>query len=115
MSINIKYQKIVNYLKKIIFDDQIILIVLSFFIAILAAYTAILFRYSFESLQKYFYGTHLDSSFINLENIPWFLIMIVTTTGGLVVGFFIYFFMPYKKSTGVANAGLRVGGAAGRT
>ncbi len=101
----LKYFNIIvrNILKKIIFDEQLLTILLSLIIGTLAAYAAISFKLIFEILQKIFYGTSLDSSIYNLENISWILILIVPSIGGLAVGLLIYFFMPNKRSTGVAD------------
>ena len=98
-----KYIKLKNIFFNFINDDYFYLIILSIIVGILVSIFAILFRLSFETLQTLFYSAPLDSNSIKLGDIPWYILLIVPTIGGLVIGILLHNFMPNRRSTGIAD------------
>ncbi len=97
------YVKLKSFLFNFNNDDYIYLIIFSIILGILVSICTFLFRLCFETLQIIFYGVSLDSTSIQLQNIPWYITLLVPTFGGLVIGILIYKFMPNKRPTGIAD------------
>ncbi len=75
----------------------------SILVGIIVSICAVLFRLSFETLQIFFYNVSLDDNSVKLDDIPWLIILLTPTIGGFVIGILVYNFMPYKRSTGIAD------------
>ncbi|PPR78358.1 MAG: H(+)/Cl(-) exchange transporter ClcA [Alphaproteobacteria bacterium MarineAlpha2_Bin1] len=102
-----KSLKNIFHQKRIFFNfnnnTNVLIIIFSILIGILVSIFAILFRICFEILQIVFYSTSLDKGSTKLEDIPWLIILLVPTLGGLVIGILVYNLMPLKRSTGIAD------------
>ncbi len=92
-----------NLYFKFINDTTLLVIIFPIIIGILVSFFAIIFRLSFETLQLIFFNTSLDNISVRLQDIPWFIILFVPTIGGLVIGILVYNFMPFGRSTGIAD------------
>lgn len=76
------------------------MIIIAIIIGVLAGYAAVGIRFLIEEFAHLSYpgsGNVLE----NIMNTPWYLIILVPTIGGLIVGPLIYFFAPEAKGHGV--------------
>ncbi len=76
------------------------MIIIAIIIGVLAGYAAVGIRFLIEEFSHLSYpgsGNVLE----NIMNTPWYLIILVPTIGGLIVGPLIYFFAPEAKGHGV--------------
>jgi len=76
------------------------MIIIAIIIGVIAGYAAVGIRFLIEEFSHLSYpgdGTVLE----NIMNTPWYLIILVPTIGGLIVGPLIYFFAPEAKGHGV--------------
>ena len=76
------------------------MIIIAIIIGVIAGYDAVGIRFLIEEFSYLSYpgnGTVLE----NIMNTPWYLIILVPTIGGLIVGPLIYFFAPEAKGHGV--------------
>ncbi len=76
------------------------MIIIAIIIGVIAGYAAVGIRFLIEEFSHLSYpgdGNVLE----NIMNTPWYLIILVPTIGGLIVGPLIYFFAPEAKGHGV--------------
>lgn len=69
-----------------------------------AGAAALFFRKSINALQAWAYGTE-DVDFIHsfAEGLPWYVLLLIPTCGGLVVGLVLHFFTPDARVRSVAD------------
>lgn len=93
-----------HYLWNHIFkDEQFKIFLLAIIVGILVAYAAISFRLLFELIQELLFNYPLSLSLQNLSNIPWWILLIVPSLGGLFVGILIQTLLQNHKPLGVAD------------
>ncbi len=68
------------------------------------AVVAIIFRYTISLVQWLWTGTFSESFLLNVAALPWWIVVVAPTTGGLVVGAIIHLWGPSARAGGVADA-----------
>ncbi|MEE2746092.1 MAG: chloride channel protein [Pseudomonadota bacterium] len=90
-------------LRRLLRNDQLIMTLLAVIVGAAAAFGTIIIRKSISLISDtFFYGTS-GSLIGRVEELPWFYIIFIPTVGGLIVGIFIFFFMPRKVPQGIAD------------
>ena len=84
-------------------NDQLILSVLAVVIGAAAGGAAVVFRYGIGLIQQAGFGFSSESVATLAAALPWWQILAVPTIGGLLVGLFIYHFMPNRRPQGVPH------------
>jgi CIC family chloride channel protein len=84
-------------------NDQLILLVLAVIMGAIAAYGAIGFRYLYLMVQGISFGTFSDSLVEHVRTLPAWRIILVPTAGGLLIGLFVHFLMPGRRTQAVAD------------
>ncbi len=103
INFNIRKEKTL-YLRNHIFrDEQFKIFLLAIIVGVLVAYAAISFRTLFELIQELLFNFPLSISLQNLTKIPWWVLLIVPSLGGLFVGILIHILLPNHKPLGVAD------------
>ncbi|MDA1057644.1 MAG: chloride channel protein [Proteobacteria bacterium] len=94
-------------------NDQVKLSILALIIGIGIGYGALGFRMGIEAIQNGTFGFSLHDGLQLMADLPWWLVLVVPTVGGLAIGLFVHFLMPGQRAYGVADvieAGARHGG-----
>ncbi len=68
------------------------------------AVVAIIFRHAIGMVQWLWTGTSSELFLSNIAALPWWIVVVAPTTGGLLVGIIIYFWGPSARAGGVADA-----------
>ncbi len=89
--------------RRIIRNDQLILVVLAVVVGALAGIGTILIREGIDWVQTIGFGSPEESIFSMASDLAWWVVLLVPTAGGLIVGLFIYWVMPEKKPQSVAK------------
>ncbi len=76
------------------------MIIIAIIIGVISGYAAVGIRFLIEEFSHLSYPGN-GSILENIMNTPWYLIILVPTIGGLIVGPLIYFFAPEAKGHGV--------------
>lgn len=84
-------------------ERQLLIWVIALGIGIGGAYLAILFRLLIGVFQLPWLGTTSERVFTVAQGLPWWLILLAPTTGGLAVGLFLHFVMPGRRTHAVAD------------
>ncbi len=84
-------------------ERQLLVWAIALFIGVGAAYLAILFRLGIGAFQLLWLGTAGESVYEAAELLPWWLILLGPTAGGLAVGLFLQYVMPGRRPNGVAD------------
>lgn len=84
-------------------NEQIKLSVLALIIGVAVAYGALGFRVGIELIQGQTFGFALEDGFHLIAALPWWLVLLVPTAGGLAIGVFVQHLMPEQRSHGVAD------------
>lgn len=84
-------------------NDQLVLSVLAVAIGGLAGLAAIVFRYGIDVVQRLSFGFGGERVASLAADLPWWQLLLVPSLGGLVVGVFIYAFMPGRRPHAVAD------------
>jgi CIC family chloride channel protein len=83
--------------------EQVILFILSVVIGLIAGGCAIVFREGITFVQKIGFGFSSERVHSMAALLDWWHILLVTTTGGLIVGLMVRFLMPGSRPEGVAD------------
>jgi CIC family chloride channel protein len=83
--------------------DDTRLLILAIIVGVIAALGAILFWSLFDRVRELTFGTPNEMTVMNLEMVPWWLFLLVPSAGGLVVGLFVHFVMPYRRPHALAD------------
>ena len=89
-----------NLLEQAHLTEHTFMIIIAIIIGVVAGYAAVGIRFLIEEFSNFSYpgsGNILE----NITNTPWYLVILVPTIGGLIVGPLIYFFAPEAKGHGV--------------
>jgi CIC family chloride channel protein len=99
----VTYTGVLTRLRRVIGNDQIILVFLALIVGGLAGSAVILFREFINLIQALLLGSGSDRLFVNAETLAWWKILLVPVAGGLVVGAVIQFLLPQRRPQGVAD------------
>jgi CIC family chloride channel protein len=92
-----------NRMRRIVKSEQLVLSILALIVGAMAGGGTILFRDGLLFVQSLFYGTGEEALHRHLGEIPVWQLILAPTVGGLIVGIFIYKFLPEKRPHGVAD------------
>ena len=84
-------------------SDQVVLSVMAVLIGAAGGGAAIGFRYAIDAVQWLGFGYAGEALASHAEGLDWWLLLLVPSLGGLLVGLFIYRFLPNDQPQGVAN------------
>jgi len=98
-----RWTRILLRLRKVIRNDQLILAVLALLVGGLIGGLIIVFRQLIGVFQIIFYGDETELLVSHLSDLHWVHALVPPVLGGLLVGLFIYFFMPNRRPQGVAE------------
>ncbi len=91
------------FVRQLLHNEQLLMLVLAVVMGALAAYAAIGFRFLYLLVQGLGLGTFADTLYIHAASLPAWQIIAVPAIGGLFIGLFIHFFMPNRRPQGVAD------------
>lgn len=83
--------------------EHFVMSILSVVLGLLGGAGAIVFREMIGLAQAVFYGVSADHILLDRSLVDWWHVPLATTTGGLLVGLFIYYLMPGRRSYAVAD------------
>ena len=89
--------------RRLLRNDQLLMAVVAVLIGVLVAYAAIAFRLSIGSVQWLSYGVFAEKLIDRVAELPIWMVLLVPTAGGLLVGLFLHFVMPGGRAMGVAQ------------
>ncbi len=85
-------------------NDQLVLSVLALVVGAAVGGAVILFREGINLFHYIFFQTSEEALNLFASSLPWWQILFAPAIGGLLVGLFIYHFMPEKRPHGIADA-----------
>ncbi len=89
--------------RRLIQNDQLSLLVLAVAIGVAAAYGAIAFRELYLLGQVASFGLGSDTLASHAAGLPGWQIVLAPTAGGLLIGLFVHFVLPDRRTHGVAD------------
>ena len=95
--------QIIGSLRRLLRNDQLVLLVLAVFMGTVAAYLAIAFRELYLLVQGLGFGTYSDTLVSAARDLPKWQIVLVPTAGGLLIGLFVHYFMPNRRPHSVTD------------
>ncbi len=98
-----KFAQLLLALRRVIRNDHLVLMVLALVVGCASGAAVVLFREAIDLVQMAVYGTDHDRLSMHVARLPWWQVLLAPAAGGLVVGLFIYFFLPGRRSQGVAD------------
>ena len=96
-------QTLLEPVRRFVRNKQLIMIILATVTGAAAAFGAVLFRETVVLIQTGTFGASLENSTNVIQNLPGWQVVTVPTIGGLLIGLFVYYFMPGKRGRGVAD------------
>jgi CIC family chloride channel protein len=84
-------------------NDQVVLAGLAVVIGLAAGAAAIGFRQGIDWVQWLFYGFGGERVATLAAELPWWRLLLAPALGGLLIGLFVYFFMPGRRPRGVPD------------
>ena len=99
----LKSNILLNRMRRIVRSEQLVLSILAMVVGALAGGGTILFRDGLLFIQSLIYGTSDEALHTYLADLPAWHLILGPTAGGLIVGIFIYKFLPEKRPHGVAD------------
>ena len=97
------YIKFILKLRRIFKNEHLILSIVGLFVGCGTGILAVLLRESIHFLDRSLLGIELENSFHAVGQLPWWQILMIPTLGGLVIGIFVYNFLPGRHPHGVAD------------
>ena len=89
--------------RRLLRNDQALMAGIAALVGILVAYAAIAFRLSIGGVQWLSYGTSAEILIGRMAELPIWQVLLVPTAGGLLVGLFLQFVMPGRRTMGAAD------------
>lgn len=83
--------------------ERLLLAALSLGIGLVTGIAVIFFRELIHLIQWSYYGTDTERFYLAVQNFPWWIILLVPTLGGLIVGVFIYKTLPGHRPHGIPD------------
>jgi CIC family chloride channel protein len=106
--------------RRVVRNDQLVLSILALFVGSAVGGAVIVFREAINLFQRLFFQSEPDLLNMAAASLAWWQILLIPSVGGLLVGLFIYHFMPERRPHGLADAieasalrGGRMSGATG--
>lgn len=99
----LKSNIVLNRMRRMVKSEQLVLSILALVVGALAGGGTILFRDGLLLVQGLTYGTVDEALHHYLAALPAWHLVLGPTVGGLIVGIFIYKFLPEKRPHGVAD------------
>ncbi len=90
-------------IRRIVKNDQIILAVIALLVGAGVGILSIGLRVSIQFIQLSTYGKGTEYFSEHVASLPWWQVILIPTMGGLLVGLFLYYFMPDRRPQGVAD------------
>jgi CIC family chloride channel protein len=90
-------------LRRMVENDQLLLVLLAIAIGALGALGVIGFRETYAQIQKFALGSAAAHLLPVLRELPWWRILLATTLGGLVIGLFTKYVVPGGRAPGVPD------------
>ncbi len=90
-------------LKRLARNEQLILSLLAAILGAMAGLSAIAFRMAITGVQWVALGFTSETVASQATGLPWWRLLFAPTTGGLLLGLFVYFLMPGRRPQGVAQ------------
>jgi CIC family chloride channel protein len=84
-------------------NRQLLLSVLAVAIGLLGGFAASTFRYAIDAVQRLSFGFGGEKVASLAAALPWWHLLLVPTAGGLLIGLFVYHFMPRRRPEAVAE------------
>ncbi|MEP3246816.1 MAG: chloride channel protein [Sneathiella sp.] len=100
---NLKQKDLLTSFKSLRSNISLKLTICSLTVGLLAGYGALLFRLLIAEVQMLFYGFESELVVTEVAKLPWWQILIVPVLGGLIIGVFLRYCMPYRRPEGVAD------------
>ncbi len=97
------FQHIRRTMKAAVRHDHLVLAVLALAIGLTAGGAIIVFREGIGWIQWLYYDTASPRLYNFADALPWWLLLLVPTAGGLLVGLFIHWTLPDKRPHGIAD------------
>lgn len=98
-----KFAQLLLALRRLIRNDHLVLMVLALVVGCASGAAVVAFREAIDLVQMAVYGTDHDRLSMHVARLPWWQILLAPAAGGLIVGLFIYFFLPGRRPQGVAD------------
>lgn len=99
----ITFQRLRRKLKAAIRHDHLILALLALLIGLTAGGAVIVFREGIGWIQYFSFGTDNPRLVYVTQAMPWWLLLLVPTAGGLLVGLFIHFTLTERRPHGIPD------------
>jgi len=90
--------------RRVLRNDQLVLSILALIVGSAVGGAIILFREGINLFQVLFFQSKSDALTLTAASLPWWQILLVPSAGGLLVGLFVYHFMPDRRPQGLADA-----------
>ena len=103
MTLGIRPSRVLMRVRRLIRNDQLILVVLAVGVGALAGLGTVALRQGITLVQSASFGTRSEGLIAYASQLPWWHILSVTTFGGLAVGIFIHVAIPGRRPQGVAR------------
>lgn len=97
-------RRILTRLRRFVRNDQLVLLSLALGVGVASGYAAIGFRELVLWIQFAGFQTASENMIAHVAALPPWQRVLVPTAGGLMIGLFIYFFMPGRRPRGMADA-----------
>lgn len=94
---------LVNAVRRILRNDQLILALLSLLVGLTVAWLVLLFREGILFFHGEFFDAEGERLYDYVQQLPWWRILAVPTLGGLAVGLLVRYGMPEGRPQGVAD------------
>lgn len=90
-------------LRRFLRNDHVVLSVLALAVGLAAGFGAVAFRLAISGVQWLGFGVSEERLITGLAGTPWWLVVVVPTAGGLVIGLFRHFVMGGARAEGVPH------------
>ena len=95
--------RILVRLRRIVRNDHLILSLLALLVGAAGGGAVIVLREGIDLTQLLFYDSATKNLYAHAQDLPWWRLLLAPTAGGLMVGVFVYYFMPGRRPQGVAD------------
>jgi CIC family chloride channel protein len=96
-------QRLLNTLNRAVRHDHLIIAMLALAAGLIAGGAVIFFRETVQLIQWAFYGTEKTRFYLVAQDFPWWILLLVPTLGGLIVGIFVHISLPGHRPHGIAD------------
>ncbi|MDP6772749.1 MAG: chloride channel protein [Rhodospirillales bacterium] len=100
----LRWSRALLRLRRLVRNDQLILSVLALVVGAAVGGAVIAFREAIALVQAGFYGSATERLSIHAQDLAWWHVVLAPAAGGLLIGLFVRYVMPDRRSHGVADA-----------